>query len=379
LFFDLGGYRRDYTGAQDYDFVLRAASANVCIVHVPRILYHWRMNEGSAAARVDAKPAALGAARRAVEDFVHRSGRPGHVLDGKLTGTHRVRYELIGDPRVTVVIPTDDRTAEVQDRGKINLVRNLVTSIRKITTYRNYEILVVDNARMSPRTAQFLRTTDVRLAHFKMTSPRFNFAQKANFCIENIRTELFIMLNDDMEIITPDWIEGLMEWAQLPEIGMVGARLLYPDKRIQHAGMVLGVNEAAAHVYHQFPADFIGYNGYPNLIRNYSALTAAALASRKSLFKAVGGFDERFSTDFNDVDFCLKLRKKGLRIVYTPFVSLYHFEGKTCVREAVDSNELVEFKRRWRPILDRDPYYNVNLSRDHVDFRLASQPRLSFD
>ena len=379
LFFDLGGYRPDYTGAQDYDFALRVASANACVAHVPRILYHWRMIPGSAAEKVDAKPAGLRAARRAVEDYVRRSGRPGQVVDGMLPGTYRVRYAVTGDPRVTVVIPTDDRTAEIEGRGKINLVRNLVASIREKTTYRNYEILVVDNTRLSTATERFLRRAQVRLAHFKITTPRFNFPQKANFCLEHVNTELFVMLNDDMEIITPDWIEGLIEWAQLPEIGVVGARLLYPDDRIQHAGMVLGVNDAAAHVYHGYPADLVGYNGYPNIVRNYSALTAAVLASRKSLYKSVGGFDEAFGIDFNDVDFCLKLCAKGLRVVYTPFVSLYHFEGKTSARSAVNSNELVEFKRRWRPVLDRDPYYNINLSRDHIDFRLTSQPRLSFD
>jgi GT2 family glycosyltransferase len=177
-----------------------------------------------------------------------------------------------------------------------------------------------------------------------------------------------VLLNDDMEIISPDWLNALMDHIRNDEVGAVGARLLYPDNRIQHVGMVVGVNETSAHMYHSYDSETSGYNGYAKIVRNYSAVTGACMATRKSLYNRVGGFDERYATDYNDTDYCLKVREAGYRIVYTPFAELYHFESQTAVRTQQNPEERALFINRWRHVIDRDPYYNPNQARDRIDF-----------
>jgi GT2 family glycosyltransferase len=172
-------------------------------------------------------------------------------------------------------------------------------------------------------------------------------------------------------VINPDWLGALVEYAQDPEIGAVGARLLHADGSIQHVGAVLGVNDSVAHIYHQAPREFVGYNGFTHIVRNYSAVTGACLATRKSVLAHAGGFDESFAVDFNDIDLCLKIRQAGYRIVYTPYSELYHFEGRSIVRSTQNEDERQRFCQRWSDVLARDPFYNVNLSRNRLDFARA--------
>jgi GT2 family glycosyltransferase len=189
-----------------------------------------------------------------------------------------------------------------------------------------------------------------------------------------VQTEHFLLLNDDLEVIRPDWLSALVELTQQKQIGCAGSRLLFDDGKVQHAGIVFGVNGAAAHVFHKWPGGQIGYNGYTHLIRNYSAVTAACLATRKSVFEQAGGFNEDFAIDFNDADFCLSVCECGYRIVYTPYSELYHFENSSIQRKVQNPAETARFQKKWAKYIDNDPYYNPNLTRFGCDFACSPQP-----
>src|SRR5205823_250171 len=195
--------------------------------------------------------------------------------------------------------------------------------------------------------------------------------RKSNFMFKHARGNPVVLLNDDMEVIAPEWLSALIEFAQQKEIGAAGGRLLFPNDRIQHVGVVLGVNDAVAHVYHSFPAEFVGYNGFTHIIRNYSAVTGACLATRKEVLEQTGGLDEGFPIDYNDIDYCLKTLERGYRVVYTPYCELYHFEGQSAQRTAPDPEATQVFRQRWAKYVENDPYYNPNLTRMGVDFAAA--------
>jgi GT2 family glycosyltransferase len=226
----------------------------------------------------------------------------------------------------------------------------------------------VDDGNLSESTRRALSGIPYRLESFTLPNKPFNFSRKANFAFRQARGRHILLLNDDMEVITPGWLTAMIEYAQQEEIGVVGARLIRPDERIQHVGIVLGVNNGAAHAFHEYPSEAIGYNAYTHLIRNYSAVTAACMATRMDVIEKAGGFDERFTTDFNDVDFCLRVIQKGYRVVYTPFAELYHFEGTSIKRKVQDPAEVALFTNRWAEEIRDDPYYNPNLTRVGADF-----------
>jgi len=367
LFWRLGGLRHEVSGAQDYDLALRAGAAARRVHHVDKVLYHWRMIPGSTSAEQDAKPYAPDAARVALEDSLRERGVRATVEPGIAPGTFRVRRALLAEPQVTLLILTDHRKRDVKGRGEVDLLKNFITSILDRSTYRNTVINVVDNGNADDSTRRWLAERGVQLDPYADSGP-FNFARKANFSLGVVRSEHVVMLNDDLEVITPDWIESLLEHSQRPEIGVTGAQLLFPDGTLQHAGVVLGVNGSAAHVFHGMPASQVGYYGYSHLTRNYSAVTGAVMATRMSVVRRLGGFDEALAIDYNDIDFCLRAQALGLRIVYTPFCRLYHFEGSTQVRKTQDPREVALFLERWKSRIDRDPYYNANLTRNGTDF-----------
>ncbi len=369
LFLEIGGYRPEYTGAQDYDFALRLSALGAKIVHVPYVLYHWRMIAGSASAQVDAKPQGLANAKAALEDYAAtKYGADALVEDGELQGLFRVRHgrELL--PPVTLVITTNNVTKAIEGRGTINLPGHFLQSIAEKTDYPNYRVLVVSNGALDEKARQTLSVLGGDEIVYTGSMSPFNFPDKANFSIRSAETDVVVLLNDDLEVRSSGWLRALVEPLQNREVGAVGCRLLYPNGRIQHAGVVLGVNRTTAHIYHGHPGDTIGYNGFPRLIRNYSAVTGACMATRRSLFNAVGGFDPCFPVDFNDTDYCLKLRELDFRVVYTPFCELVHFESQTAVRTSQDPGEVERFLSRWQAVLDRDPYYNPNLSRSSITF-----------
>jgi GT2 family glycosyltransferase/glycosyltransferase involved in cell wall biosynthesis len=371
VFIDIGGFRDAVTGAQDYDLALQLSREARVIYHIPEVLYHWRMIAGSAAAKVDAKPEALKSAYKALAEHVElKYGGNASVERGLLPGLFRVRHRVVGNPPVTLLITTDNRSIALPGRGAINLLENFVRSIRERTAYRNYRILIVDNANISEDQAKQFRKAGCRVVSYRDGATCFNFSRKANFGFRQVDTELLVLLNDDMEVTSEGWLDALLEYSQSPEIGVVGGRLTYPDGRIQHVGIVLGVNGSSAHVYHGFSGEVIGYNGFTHLVRNYSAVTGACMATRKSVIEECGGFDEAFAIDFNDTDFCLKAMAAGYRNVYTPFCELIHFEGLSVTRHTQNPAEVELFAARWQRTIARDPYYNPNLARDRIDFGL---------
>jgi GT2 family glycosyltransferase/glycosyltransferase involved in cell wall biosynthesis len=377
LFYAAGGFREEFSGAQDYDLALRATAQARQIQHIPKILYHWRKVAGSAAAEVDAKPHALEAGFRALQDFVGARNIDAKVEHGKLRGHFRVRHAIRGNPRVSLCILTHDIFAEVAGRGRINLVEHFVKSIAAKTDYKNYEILICDDANLSDRTKSALKGIEYRVASFRLGKRPFNYAAKANFAVRQARNEHLVLLNDDMEVISTEWLSALLEFTQQPEIGVAGARLLFPDQRVQHVGVVIGVNDGAAHLYHSYPADFVGYNGFTHTIRNYSAVTGACLATRRDVVERASGFDERLAIDYNDIDFCLAVREQGFRIVYTPYAELYHFEGCSAPRHAQNAEEVALFRAKWHRYLTHDPYYNPNLTRTGLDCALRNPLELT--
>jgi GT2 family glycosyltransferase/glycosyltransferase involved in cell wall biosynthesis len=370
LFYEVRGFRPEFSGAQDYDLALRLSMRAQSIHHVPKILYHWRKIRGSAAELVDAKPEALDAGRRALEDHLDRNGIEGEVEFGQIEGTFRVRYRIRDYPLASLCIMASNNRATIEGRGNIDLLENFVKSIVAKTDYPNYEIVVIDDGNLQP-----LSGVPYRLASFTEPNVPFNFAKKANFAFRQARGRHIVLLNDDMEVISEEWLSAMIEFTQQPRVGVVGARLLFADDRLQHVGVVLGVNRGAAHAFHSFPAGFVGYNAYTHVIRNYSAVTAACMATRIDVVEATGGFDERLAIDYNDIDFCLKAIQQGYDVVYTPYAELYHFEGTSIHRKSQNPQEVELFQQRWASFVERDPFYNPNLTQIRGDF--AIDPRAS--
>ena len=366
LFYQLGGFRDEFSGAQDYDLALRVSEVSRRIQHVPKVLYHWRKLTGSAAEQVDAKPKALDASRRALEDHVLRCDL-GWVENGCLTGTYRVHY-AVGSPKVSLLILSSDPVVDIEGRGSVHLLEHLVKSIVEKTNYRNYEIVIVDDGNLSVRTRRGLSGIPYRVASYVRQGIGFNFADKANFAFSQARTEHMVLLNDDMEIISPGWLVALLEPLAIREVGVVGARLIFANGELQHAGMVIGVNDGAAHIYHHSPQEFIGYNGFTHVIRNYCCVTAACMATRADVVRATGPWDTGFIVDYNDVDFCLRVLECGYRVVYTPYAELYHFEGSTCIRRSANLADVERFQTKWQKYIMRDPYYNPNLTKHGLEF-----------
>jgi GT2 family glycosyltransferase len=373
----VGGYRSEFDTAQDFDMALKfiASIQNEAraggpaeesrIVHVPDVLYHWRMLPSSTALSHRAKPKAEATARRAIEHYLECVGRPGTVERGSAVGLHRVRYRIQGEPKVSIVIPSAGRRATV--RGKETwFVLNCVESIRRETTYANYEIVVVDNDDMASQLQRELDALGVRRVPF--TDP-FNLSQKMNLGAAKAEGDYLLLLNDDTEVITPDWIEAMLEIGQWPEVGAVGAKLLFEDGRLQHAGVTI-VNRLPLHHFYASPGDYPGYWHGNLLVRNYSAVTGACVLVRADDYHSVGGFDPAFPLNFNDIDMCLKLRQKGKRVVYQPNAILYHFEGVS--KAGTFQDEIDRFVATWGPVMKRDPYYNPNLTQVHGDYRLGA-------
>lgn len=371
LFLQLGGLRGSRTGAQDYDLSLRACAKARQVVHVPKVLYHWRMISGSASAEVEAKPQALTNATHAIRDFVTREKPGAEVEPGLFTGSHRVVWPIDESRPVTLLMLTDSRSKFVPGRGHILMVEHAIDSILEKSSFKNYRIIVVDNGNMPKDVRDRISDRGVTVADYKMPS-KFNYAKKINFAFKLVTTEDVIILNDDIEVITEDWIESLVSHSQRDEIGAVGAKLLYPDDKIQHAGVVIGVNGGAAHIFHGQPDFSTGYCGYTDVVRNYSAVTGAVMATRMSIVRALNGFDEDLAIDYNDIDFCLRAGSSGYRIVYTPFAKLYHFEGASLKRSAVSESDHAAFMKRWSDKVKCDPYYNPALPRDRVDCAVST-------
>ena len=367
LFLRLGGLNEAYSGAQDYDISLRATAAARDVAHVQGVTYHWRKIPGSAAEVVDAKPEALERGRLAIESFAKSQDPDAVVKPGLFLGSFRVCWSLDLTQPVTLLMLTGCKRRVIPGRGNVLLVENAIESILAKSTHPNFRIIVLNDGDLPGEMREKFAARGVCVIDHEAKAT-FNYSAKLNLGVTHVDTEDVIFLNDDIEVISPDWIEALLQPGRRAGVGVVGARLLYPDGRLQHAGIVLGLGGPTGHAFHNLPSDEIHYCCYTHVIRNYSAVTGAVMATRTSLFRDVGGYDERLSVDFNDVDFCLRLGKLGYRCVWTPYATLFHFEGSSLVRTAASDEDRQLFEERWKDSFENDPYYNIHLPRHRSDF-----------
>lgn len=363
----VGGFRPAFEDAQDYDLALRVVERTDRVLHIPRVLYHRRrVAEPGAAAESRADAAAV----RALADHLARLGVDARVEPRPGNGLWRVRYQIVGEPLVSIIIPTAGRILETPD-GPRDVVLHCARSVLERTTYARYELLVVDDGHLSPAAQAYLALVPHRRISYAYSGP-FSFAAKVNFCARHARGEHLVLLNDDTEVLTDEWLSAMLELSQQPAVGAVGAKLYYPDGSLQHVGVILGIGGGAGHVFAGFPSDHGGYFSSAQIIRNYSAVTAACLMTRREVFDEVGGFDETFATDFNDIDYCLRVGCDGYRVVFTPFAELRHYEGASYGRRSglVTRREIAAFRARWGRVIEADPYYNPNLTRFTGDYSL---------
>ncbi len=354
---EVGGLRTEFNGSQDYDLLLRVAERTQHIFHIPEVLYHWRKTLGSTALAAQAKNYSTAAGQRAIAEHLRRLGVAATVVDGDAPNRYRVRPVIAGDPLVSIIIPT---------RDGVEVLERCIRSIESKTDYLHYEILIVDNGSSKPETLTYFSSLRHRV--LRLDEP-FNYSRLNNFGAQHAKGEFLLLLNNDTEVISPEWMRAMLELCHLPGVGLVGAKLHYPDGRIQHAGVVLGIKGVAGHSHKYFPGRSRGYFDALACIRNYSAVTAACMMVRRDVFQAVGGFDEQLRVAFNDVDFCLRVREKGYRIAWTPYAELYHYESATRGFD-LDPREIEFMKRRWKDILLNDPYYNRNLTLEEENFSL---------
>ncbi len=355
----MGGFRSEFDGAQDWDLMLRLTEQSQQVYHIPKVLYHWRLTATSVTAGAEVKEWAYDAAQRALTDMTQRSAYPGHVEELQDAGFYRVRRHLVDQPLVSIIIPSAGTPMPEGDRAHLdNCLESLVTR----STYPNIELVVVDGYDLPPQVLAKVKEVGVNLV--RCDEP-FNFSMRVNLGVSQSHGDIVVLLNDDVEILTPDWIEAMLELAQQPAIGAVGSKLYFPTGNIQHAGVVL-LHGNPGHVLYDGEGDEPGYF-FSNLVtRNYLCVTGACLMLRRSVFDEVGGMDEFFPLNYNDVDFCLKLHKFGYRNVFTPFAELIHHESASRPR-GVTTEELTNLKDRWMPYLKSiggDPYYNPNLRLD---------------
>lgn len=372
---EIGRFRNGLEGSQDYDLVLRLTEKTDRIYHIPRILYHWRKTKGSTADKYQSKVYANTNAKRALEDALKRRNLKGEVLPGMFPGLFRVMREISCNPCVSIIIPHIDH---------VDNLRKCIESIRKRTEYENYEIIIVDNSSKDKCTRDYLElingTHGVKVMKYEKS---FNFSAFNNYAAQNSDREYLLFLNEDIEVISQGWLSAMLEHAQRGEVGAVGCKLLYPDNTIQHAGIILGIRSergvtgVAGHSHKHLPNDTHGYFIRPHSIQNLSAVSAACMMIRKKVFYEVGGFDEKLSPAFNDVDLCLRIREKGNLVIYTPYAKLYYPELPSKMDENTPENikrfsrEFRYMREKWGQIIDKgDPYYNPNLTLEYEDFRI---------
>ncbi len=393
-------FRTKYDGSQDHDMILRLTDNAEKIVHVPRLMYYWRCHAGSVASGIEAKPYAVEAAKGAVAEHLRKHGFEHFKIESTraFETIFRIRYEIIGTPKISIVIANKDHAEDL---------RRCVTSILEKSTYDNYEIIIVENnsttkeikeyygellgcdyeaAVAEQRRAQgqedvVLRSEDKKITLVIYNKP-FNYSAVNNLGVKYADGKYILLLNNDTEVITVNWMEELLMYAQREDVGAVGAKLYYADKTIQHAGVVigLGAHRTAGHSHYKQHRQNLGYMGRLCYTQNVTAVTGACLLVKKSLYEEVGGLEEGFAVSLNDVDFCLKLREKGMLNVFTPFAELFHYES---ISRGLDDNgekaerynrESAIFREKWSAQLAAgDPYYNSNFSLDRSDFSLKVQ------
>ncbi len=373
---EVDGFRIGFEGSQDYDLVLRCIEKldNSQIHHIPHVLYHWRSHDESTSQSMSAKPYVIAVGQNALMEHFERQEIKVDIEPVRFG--YRVNYALPAElPLVSLIIPT---------RNGLALIKQCIDSILEKTTYPNYEIIIVDNGSGDPATLEYFESlnTNSEITIHRDDRP-FNYSQLNNGAVELAKGSVIGLINNDIEVISADWLTEMVSHALRPEIGAVGAKLWYPDNTLQHGGVVLGLGGCAGHSHAQFPKGNPGYFGRLDLVSNYSAVTAACLLIEKSIYQEVGGLNEDdLKIAFNDVDFCLKVRKAGYWNVWTPHAELYHHESATRGEEdtpekqARFNSEVEYMKEKWGNWLEHDPAYSPNLTFNYEDFSYAWPPRV---
>ncbi len=366
-------FRTKYDGSQDHDMILRLTDKAKKVVHVPKLMYYWRSHAGSVASGIQAKTYAVDAAKGAVADHLRKHG----YTHFKITSTRafetifKISYQIIGNPKISIVIANKDHEPDL---------RRCISSIMEKSTYDNYEIIIVENNSETPEIKKYYEELkeDERIKIVTYEGS-FNYSAVNNLGVKAAEGEYILLLNNDTQVITVNWMEELLMYAQREDVGAVGAKLYYGDKTIQHAGVVLGLgaHRTAGHSHYMQHRENLGYMGRLCYAQNVSAVTGACLMVSRELFEKAGGLDESFAISLNDVDFCIKLREMGYLNVFTPFAELYHYES---VSRGLDdqgekaaryNEESARFREKWKEVLEKgDPYYNPNFSLDRSDFSL---------
>ncbi len=364
LFEAVGGLRPHTDGSQDYDLMLRTTELARAVVHVPVVLYHWRMIPGSSAGDPQARPWAHEASRRALAEALERRGEDADIAPGPFPGAYRVRRRVKGNPSVSVIVPFRDHPW---------LLRSCVDALGIDAGHDRFEVVIVDNDSEEPETHALIdlliQRPNVRLV--RAPGP-FNWSVVNNVAASTCDTDVLLFMNDDVRAQGRGWMSAMLGHALRPEVGVVGARLVFPDGSVQHAGVIVGMGVLAAHLMHHLPADQTGYMAWPSMTREYSAVTGATMMCRRQVFEELGGFDEEYEVAFNDVDFCLRAREAGYRVVYTPDAELVHDESKTRGLSGYGPDHR-RFLQRWSQILrDGDPFFSPNLSR--LELRCVVRP-----
>ena len=370
-------FRSQFDGSQDHDMILRLTSRAKCVAHVPKLLYYWRSHAGSVASDINAKSYAIEAAKGAVAAHLTEQGYKNFEISSTkaFETIFRIKYEILGNPKVSIVIPNKDHIEDL---------KRCITSIVEKSTYDNYEIVIVENNSVTEEIFEYYKKLEENPAIRVITyEGDFNYSKINNLGVSQTTGDYVLLLNNDTQVITLDWMEELLMYAQRKDVGAVGAKLYYEDNTIQHAGVVLGLgaHRTAGHSHYRVSYNNLGYMGRLCYAQNVMAVTGACLMMRKSLFEQLGGLDESFAVSLNDVDLCIRAWKAGYVNVFTPFAELYHYES---VSRGLDdrgekaqryNRESEAFRAKWKDLLEQgDPYYNPNFSLDRSDFALKYEP-----
>lgn len=372
----VGMFRKEFDGSQDHDMILRLTDEAKNIVHVPKILYFWRSHPNSVASDINSKTYAIDAGKRAVKEHLNRCGLNATVESSKAFPTiYRFIYEIKEKPLISILIPNKDN---------VDVLSRCINSILQKSTYKNIEIIIIENNSEEEDTFKYYKTLEkknnVKIITYESNGDgNFNYSAINNFAAKYAKGEYLIFLNNDIEIISENWIEEMLMYSQRDDVGAVGAKLYYPNDMIQHAGVILklGAHRCAGHCHYRCSKENLGYMGRLYYAQNFSAVTAACLMMKKSIFNEINGFNEEFAVAFNDVDLCMRIRKSGYLIVWTPYAEAYHYESisrgheDTPEKKERFNNEVKMFKTKWEKELEQgDPYYNPNLTLDRDDFSL---------
>lgn len=364
----VGTFRKECDGSQDYDMILRLTEQAKTIVHIPELLYYWRGHKNSTAQDITSKPYIINAAHKALADHLERVGLSGTVIDSSVPSTYRILYDIDGDPKVSILIPNKDEVAALD---------TCIRSIYGKTTYANFEIIIIENNSTEKATFDYYKQLQEEYDNVRVVvwENAFNYSAINNFGFQEAKGDYVILLNNDVEIITENWIENMLMYAQRRDVGAVGAMLYFPDDTIQHAGVILGIGGVAGHSHKYFRRGDYGYMSRATIAQNLTAVTFACVMMRADVYREVGGLDEAFQVAFNDVDMCMRIRKAGYLVVFTPYTELYHYESKSRGQEDTPEkvkrfqSEIERFQNRWGDELAAgDPYYNKNLTLLHEDF-----------